>query len=372
METPDRFDPLLVCLHDSLKAYSGAKTSGPIEHKGSFEHLVHSIMAILDANLSENEKILTADVLIALIRQAERDLRSNLSERLALRENLPDSLLHYLAYGEIDIAEAVLLYSPLLSETDLLYVAQSKGKEHWRAIARRADIPTSVTKSLSVKEDVQTHLNLLYNASIDVEPSALKAMTPSVRESNEFAEELVSYKGLSKSVAVSIYWHVSVALRHVVAQKFAIKDQDLDKALEDSVQDFSDTAEHLKNYEPSSLMKEVAGQYKAQNRITDDLLIQVLRRRQGRFFIALFESRSQLSPTTIYEMMKQKGGQGLAVSARALKISKENFVSLFLLSRTIMAPSDIVEAAEMKMAMRYYDSLTYKMAKDILSGSIAR
>jgi uncharacterized protein (DUF2336 family) len=359
------FDPMLVSLHDSAKEYSSSKD------KAAFEHLVHSVTAILGADLSESEKILAADILITLIRQAEADLRISLSERLAPRDDLPDSLLHYLAYGEIDIAEAVLLYSPLLSDMDLLYIVQSKTEEYWRVIARRAEINDELCHLLSQKDDVETHLNLILNESIELNESALNNMLPSAKKDDDFAESLISYKGLPKDVAVSIYWHVSVALRHTIAERFPLKDADLNEAVEDCVQDFTDTIQLKDNMTPSSLMREVSALYNSQGKITEYFLVATLRRRQGRFFIALFEQYTGLSCDIIKDMMRQKQGQGLAVSCRAMNISKESFVSLFLLSRTIATPCDIVNAEEMKMAMRYYDSLTHKMAKEIMTQSLS-
>ena len=69
--------------------------------------------------------------------------------------------------------------------------------------------------------------------------------------------------------------------------------------------------------------------------------------------------------------MRQIGGQGMAVVSRATGISKENFVSIFLLGRTIVRSSQAVDADELRMAMRYYDGLTHKMAREILQDSIA-
>jgi hypothetical protein len=55
-----------------------------------------------------------------------------------------------------------------------------------------------------------------------------------------------------------------------------------------------------------------------------------------------------------------------------MNISKENFVSMFLLGRTIARADEAVNAEELKMAMRYYDGLTFKMAKSILRESLTK
>lgn len=366
----DRFDPLLVCLHDSTKGYSETRD------KKSFECLVHSVTAILDARLSESERILAADVLISLMRQAERDLRQSLVERLAIKDNLPQSMLHFLAYGDIEMAEPVLLYSPLLSDTDLLYIIQSKAEDHWRVIAKRSGIGESVCDLLATKPDSLTHVNLLQNDSVTLSADALTNVKESVirSQSEKLAENLVSYKRLPKDVAVSLYWYVSTALREKIAMTHAIEKDDIFTALEDCTQDFADTMFYSNTAElmPSKLMVEAAHIYAEKGRISGEFLVGSLRKRQGRFFIALMAQKSGLLPKIVLRMMKQTGGQGLAVTCRALNIGKEDFVSMFLLARAIVNARETVQSDELKMAMRYYDGLTHKMAKDILTESIVR
>jgi len=366
--TMDRFDPLLVCLHDSVLNY---KTHEDNTDAKSFEGLVNSVAALLNANLTPTEKILTADVLISLVKQAERDLRVSLSERLAVRDDLPETLLHHLAYGDIDIAEPVLKYSPLLNDHDLIYVVHSKGAEHWRAIAKREHISDKLISVLVGKQDVATSMGLLSNTTIDLTNDCLAGMLPLATEHKDFSEAYVQYSTLPSELAVSIYWHVSVALRTSIAKKFKVNDDVLDKALEDCVQDFTDTVLFVDS-RPSSLMVEVSECYAQKNKISEKFMIDVLRRRQGRFFMAMFAKQTGLSHTVVSEVMRQKGGQGMAVACRAINISKEGFISLFLLARAISTAVDPVVGAELKMAIRYYDGLTHKMANDILTNSIAK
>ena len=367
-KTMDRFDPLLVCLHDSLSEY---KQNHDHKNAKSFEGLVNSVAALLDANLTKTEQILAADVLISLVQQAEQDLRVSLSAKLAVREDLPETLLHYLAYGDIDIAEHVLKYSPLLDDKDLIYVAHSKGADHWCAIAQRTNISKNIISTLIDKKHANTCLALLENNTVQLTDDALKAMSPIVIEDSNLAQSYIAYDTLPADLAISIYWHVSVALRSFIAKTHNVKDDALNKALEDCVQDFTDTV-LSQTSRPSPLMDEVAQCYASQGKISEKFMIDVLRRRQGRFFMALFAKQTGLSHDVISDIMRQKGGQGMAVACRAIHISKEGFVSLFLLSRAVSTAIDPVVGEELKMAIRYYDGLTHKMAKDILTNSIAK
>lgn len=362
----DRFDPLLVCLHDNISHYVSHK-----DDTKAFESLVNSVASLLNANLTNIEKILAADVLIALVKQAENDLRKSLSDRLAIRDDLPETLLHYLAYGDIDIAESVLKYSPLLNDSDLIYVAHSKGKDHWRAIATRDNISKKIISVLVDKQDVDTCFRLLTNETITIGQDNLKHMAPLMTDDENLTKAYLDYRSLPVELAVSIYWHVSVALRTSIAKKFKVKDDVLDKALEDCVQEFTDRNLDCDS-RPTPLMIEVAECYDAQNKISEKFMIDVLRRRQGRFFMALFSKVTGLSARTLVGMMRQKGGQGMAVACRAMGISKEGFISMFLLSRAVSSAVEPVVGPELTMAIRYYDGLTHKMAKDILNSSIVK
>jgi uncharacterized protein (DUF2336 family) len=354
-----------VSLHDSVIAYKNG-------NKDDSTGLIESVAAILDARLSEAEKSLTAEVLIGLIKNAETNIRRSLSEKLAPRDDLPSGLLHYLAYDDIEVAEPVLLYSPLLGETDLLYIIHSKGQGHWQTIARRDNIADRVISLLVDKCDDETVSNLLKNETVTLNEEALTKMVDQVTKMEALAEPFLNYKNLPRELAVNVYWHVSHALRDQITARFQLQGDELNTALQDCVQDFADTSFNNLDNKPSHLMSEVAEAYIAKGIVTDDMMISVLRRRQGRFFISLFAKRTNLPHKIIASMMRQKGGQGLAVACRAMNVSKENFVSIFLLCRNITGQGETVKADELKMAARYYDGLTHKMAKEILTDSIAK
>ena len=357
-------DPLLVNLHDTITEYSRDNNSNTLNG------LMDAVVSLLDARLTDNERILASDVLINLIEQATNDIRRNLSEKLAVREDLHDTLLHYLAYGDIDLAEPVLRQSTLLTDTDLMYVIQSKGSPHWCAIASRDSLSQDIVKTLIGKKDEQTIYNILNNEGVQLPPDVLAEIVPIAKKSKKVANSLGDYKNLRKDLAINIYWYVSVALRNDLVSKFELSKQEIDRSLEICMQDFVDTTIHVENSEPTSMMLDFADYYHKQNKITDRMLSDVLRRRQGRFFIALFSNMTGLSHSVIAKMMQQTGGQGFAIACRALNIGKEGFISIFLLSRKLTGMHRTVDSKELTMAIRYYDGLTHKMAKEILQDSI--
>ncbi len=362
----DRFDPLLVSLHDSLRLFKYDQNGDTY-----YNSVEASILDILDARLQDTEKAIVTDIIIGIVKQARHDIQKTLSEKLSFRDDLPATLLHYLAYADIHVAQPVLLNSTQLSDVDIMYIIQSKGQDHWRVIARRPEINENVIACLTAKKDAETNIGLLENDTISMSSSLIKQIAAIAGTSEALADKLVAYKDLPQQVAVSLYWHVSTTLRQDIKNRFGIEGRVIDEALEDTMQDFTDSVLQCESMKPSKTMIDIAQRYHAEGRIDEDMLVECLRRRQGRFFIALFACRTKLSHSVVWTMMRQSGGQGLAVASRATNISKKNFVSIFLLSGTLARSQHPVSGDELRMAIRYYEGLSYKVAKDILCDSIA-
>jgi hypothetical protein len=113
--------PLLVRLYDSHKLYGLAKDKKPLARA----ELMSIISDLLGMNLSPRESELIADVLIALMRQAEKDLRQALAERLSMLEKVPLRLILQISHDEIEIAAPVLRNSPFWANSTL-YISSNR------------------------------------------------------------------------------------------------------------------------------------------------------------------------------------------------------------------------------------------------------
>ncbi|MDB5490479.1 MAG: hypothetical protein JWO78_328, partial [Micavibrio sp.] len=122
--------PILVRLYESQKLYSLASDETPAARA----ELTGAIAALLEKDLPVGERELVSDLLINLMRQAEKDLREALSERLSTMEHAPLRIVLHMANDEISIARPVLRHSPVLSDLDLMYIIKSKDASYWQEI----------------------------------------------------------------------------------------------------------------------------------------------------------------------------------------------------------------------------------------------
>ena len=92
------------------------------------------------------------DVVIGrLARAIESRARIELSERIAPVGNAPVGVIRLLALDDVAVARPVLVFSPRLSDHDLVAIAAAKGSDHMLAITERPDLGEPVTDFLILR-----------------------------------------------------------------------------------------------------------------------------------------------------------------------------------------------------------------------------
>ncbi|MGI9351973.1 MAG: DUF2336 domain-containing protein [Rhizobiaceae bacterium] len=89
----------------------------------------------------------------ALVGKTGKEQRRRVSIALARCVYTPRAILIFLALDEIDIASPILLFSPVLKDSDLLNILEKAQLDHARVIARRDNIGDKVIRSLMQMDD---------------------------------------------------------------------------------------------------------------------------------------------------------------------------------------------------------------------------
>lgn len=362
-----RFDQILCNLHNMIKDY---QSHSDMDSQSNIRSgITENVADLVGIEFTAKEKELAVDILLSLLKQSEIDLRESLSTRLAAMPGVPQRVILQMAHDTISVAQHVLEHSPVLKDIDLVYIVKSKGKEHWRAIASRAQMTEYLVKTLAETKDETTATTLLKNTGVALPDMALAIFKKMAYTSDGVAEPLLKRPEVSAELAVDLYWHVSQALRTHILTNFKIPRRLLDDALQDVLSDFKDTAFGIQDYKPTRMMFEVANRYQSQDRISNGILMKTLRAGQGKFFMALLCARTGLDYETVFQMMRQVGGQSIAVTCKALQFSKEGFISTFLSCRSISRGDVIVDVKELRQAIKYFDNLSLSVAEEILDKS---
>ncbi|MDX1402311.1 MAG: DUF2336 domain-containing protein, partial [Kiloniellales bacterium] len=181
---------------------------------------------------------------------------------------------------------------------------------------------------------------------------------------DSFHEPLVNRQDLTEPLARKLYWWVAAALRQKILETFEIRPGELDDAIVSSVQSLrmEDGAKASED-EVANPSQDLAKAIAAKERITSDYLIKVLRRGEISLFEALFGEVSGLRSPQLQRILYDAGGERLAVTARALQISKQSFATIYMLTR---GDGQTVKPRDLSRATKVFDSIGVEDAKEIL------
>ncbi|WP_025898717.1 DUF2336 domain-containing protein [Sneathiella glossodoripedis] len=319
--------------------------------------------------LSEQERAHISDIMNKLIRDVELSVRITLAEKLTHSEQAPVELIKLLANDEIEVAKPFLTKSRLLMEADLLEIIEYRSKEHLLAITERDDISPLISDMLIEYGDEDIIEELVRNKDAQISKEALALLVEESKRVDRFQEPLLSRHDLPPALAHKMFWWVSAALRRHILNNFQIDDRVLDQTIalattevieDPDIPEFGEThADRL------------AAHMAAKNELNEKTLIQTLRSKQIRLFLACFSILSGLDTKTLSRFVHDKNAEAMAVLCKALGFDRNSFSAVFMLTRrgggaagegrTMMRPAEIEEI------MEFYDSLKENSAKTVLA-----
>lgn len=358
--------PMLVKLHDSHRLYSLAQDDKPLA-KAELSSAMTELIE-MDTNIREEELI--SDVMIALMRQAEQDLRMALSEKLSAMNEVPLRLALHLANDEIDVATPMLEKSPVLGDMDLIYIIKSKTSEYWQAIAKRNSMSDHVINVLAETRDNPTAHNLIQNMNIVLPEKAALEITAMASHEEDLAKGLLHRSEISDDIAVKLYSVVGQELKQYIARNFNLPTDTVISAVDDVILEFKEVV--VSEFTPTKAMLNAAQKYKERGLLTIDLMLSTLRRGQIQSFLAQFTVFSGTPLSVVEKFLSHPNGNGLAVLCKANDILKSDFVTIFLLTNRMRNKGRMVDVADMNKAVAIFNKLDMDMAIGVLNAAIRK
>lgn len=137
------------------------------DHLASF--VADQLATGLNSLVSDEVDSLNA-VLENTLTHLQHSTKRKISEKLAGSSSTSRNLARLLASEEASIAAPILEKSPVLSEEDLLTLAQEKGLDHLKAISQRAVLSRELTTLLLSLGDAEVRRFILCNLGADISP----------------------------------------------------------------------------------------------------------------------------------------------------------------------------------------------------------
>src|SRR6185312_11115548 len=302
------------------------------------------------AVLSAQERALMVDILEKLVREVSHDIRLKLSHRLADLPGTPRELAVLLANDEIDIASPILMRS----------------RQHILAVAMRRDLSMSVSDVLVETGHSDVIMALLNNQEATISEKTMAYIVDQSKHVDEFQEPLVHRRDLPRELAIKMCYWVSAAIRQFVIEKFQVDANEFDDTIEPILREQVAAAEaETQPAETLTPAEDAARAIKDSGKLTARLMIQTLRRGEVPMFEAMFAQAAELRLPLIHRLLYEVGGNGIAVIARALRLSREEFATIYLLTRRAR-PGLGGGAVDLGRSLGFYDKVAGDAALKVL------
>ena len=201
------------------------------------ERLLMGVVALCDACPPSGEvSPVLGEIFLTLARQAEREVRKVLSEKLAHAEWAPASLVNVLALDEIEIARPILESSPILQDDDLLRVLIEASLEHQITVARRPHISGRVADAVIDRGEPAVLMALTTNRTAEISADGVRRLVEHSRRIAALRGPLTRHPLLTETLAEQLYQWVGTALRQSIAARFTVNEQALGQAVHDAVE----------------------------------------------------------------------------------------------------------------------------------------
>ena len=201
------------------------------------QRLLLGVMALCDASPPDGQlSPILGEIFLFLARQAERDIRKALAERLAHADWAPTALVNVLALDEIEIAAPILAASPVLQDEDLLRILVEASLDHQIAVARRPEISGRVADAVIERGVPAVLTALATNRTAQISGEGFRRLVEHSRRIAALRGPLTRHPRLTEALAEQMYHWVGAALRESIGARFQVDERKFGSAVYDAVE----------------------------------------------------------------------------------------------------------------------------------------
>jgi len=313
------------------------------------------VICIPASQLTPQERHMAGDVLVELLRDADKAMRASVAKRLVMLNEAPRTILLILARDDIEVARPILEESRSLTDSDLIYIARTVSMEHRKVMAMRRKVSDAVVDAIVefLEEDVVE--TLLKNKGATHQP---------------YVALLAKREGTRPSHGLTMFWWADHATRKIILNRFAVTRN----VLQESCGDLFAVAAS-EGWEDAAVRKALQFIDRRQrNRVAierskyESLEAAIEAAEVTGLTREIAEEISYMSgikPATGAQIMTDGTGEGLAILCKAPGLPREFIRKFWVALRREPGPID-APSEELARVITVYDSISTDKAQTVL------
>ena len=346
------------------------------------------VICIPASQLTPQERHMSGDILVELLRSAEPDIREGVAKRLVMLNEAPRTILVILAKDKIEIAKHVLENSKSLSDSDLIQISKKVSEAHRKMIAQRRHLSDAVVDSLVQFLEENVVETLLKNEGANFSETAIQRILVVSRSHPNYVKLLNRREELRPSHGLTMFWWADAPTRRKIIHRFAVTRNVLQESCADlfpraAADGWNDAgvrkslqfverrqrnraAIERSNFESLEAAIGVAGQTGLTRELTEEI-----------------SYMSGIKPATGAQILTDKGGEPIAILCKSTGLKRDMLETLWqslgrelqdeetgevdLGFQQVMQMYDTISTDKAQTVLRYWNwSLTSSLNEDVL------
>lgn len=328
------------------------------------------VVCLPETRVNTFERAVTADLLVEMLREAQKSERLRVARRLSALSDVPHSLVRLLIVDEPDIARCLIEDCETLPETDLLYCVRNATPAHFRMLAARKHLGLVIGEALAATDDVETVEALLKNRTATLSQSAIETCVALSQSVPRLVGHLIRRLELRPSSAYVMFWWAEAEVRKTILSRFSVNREVMQDAAGDvfamaAGEGWSDplTRKALQFIERRQRNREALHRSPFQS--LEDAIAVAAKNGMSRQTAEEISYLSGLKPSTGAKILRDRGGEGLAVLCKATGLKKADLRNLW---RALRRPGqkDGDTHPDLARVLIIYDLLAVDRAQTVL------
>lgn len=328
------------------------------------------IVCLPTSRITPQERHLTGDLLIEMLKDGDLALRTRCARRIAALSEAPSLIVRFLARDEIEVARPILEDSDALSEGDLVATAYAAGPAHRAIIAARRDVTELVADAIVAHHEPDVIATLLSNKDAEISQTSIEHIVADSRDHDEYPPLLAGRAELRPGHGFAMFWWADPDTRRVILRRFAVERQLLQEAASDvfamaAAENWSDplTRKALQFIERRQRNRGAIA--KSPFASLEDAIDHADRHGVDRSTAEEISYLAGLKPATGAKLLSDIGGEPIAVLCKGTGLKRAYFNRLWTALRRPIS-GETGEDAAYERALETFDSLSADKAQTVL------
>ena len=317
---------------DLSKAFDLVQAFSEIEVENSSVTLVKRLGDLLllpPDQVTPLDRSLVDEILVRVLDFVDVEQRVKLATRISGMTEPPHQVLAKLAADEIKVAAPILEKNTEIRDSDLVDIIRRGNQAHRLIIAARKNVQSSVADALVDWGERDVLITLVKNDRATLSLTTLQRLVGRSRYIADLQPVLAARADLHPALGFAMFWWLPIDLRAKILTRFHISRRLMQQAIRDAIVS-GDIDVH--SYDP---VQQVTLDFIQSNRtrLDKDEPCVMAHLKTGRLdlFLTGLCKAGHISHQTLVKVLRDKGGEPMAVLCKAAGLARKDFVMLISL-----------------------------------------